>query len=570
MTDKFDRYLNAEYPIPKTQKICPLFGAGFERLGVDDVPIKAPVPEIKDDELLVRHDAVGLCFSDIKVINQGQTHPRIYKNMQQDPVVLGHEVSMTVVKVGSGLIGEYSPGDRFTIQADVFVDGIGYAYGYEIQGGLSQFNVIDQRILNGDAGNYLIPVQRSTGYAESALTEPWACVAAAYQLTYRTQLKPAGIVWIIGTDSVQDGFYEINHGFDETSHPAKVYYSNLPAQFFDWLKVKAEALGIELCEIPRIEDPPDEQVDDLIILGSDPALVEVVSPCLADYGVVALITDEPFSRQVNIDIGRVHYNRWVYVGCSGNDIGSAYISPPVRSSLKAWGTSWFIGAGGPMGQMHVQRAIQSCDPPGKILCTDVNDIRLEFLYSKFADQAQERDIEFYCLNPQKIEAYQTGLAQFPEGFDDIIILAPVPALIAQAEKHLAKNGVINVFAGLSRGVMAAANLNNTIFQGARVIGHSASSKEDLELMLRNTEAGELSPNRSVSAVGSLNAAKDGLLALENGLYPGKVVIYPQIRDLPLTSLEGLKEKMPTVWNLLEKSSEWTNEAEKEFLHLMLP
>ena len=43
------------------------------------------------------------------------------------------------------------------------------AYGYRLQGGLSGYNVIDQRILNGDDGNYLIPVQPATGYAESAL-----------------------------------------------------------------------------------------------------------------------------------------------------------------------------------------------------------------------------------------------------------------------------------------------------------------------------------------------------------------------------------------------------------------
>ena len=48
--------------------------------------------------------------------------------------------------------------------------------------GLSKYAVIDQRILNGDDGNYLIPVQPQTGYAESALTEPWACVIAAYEL----------------------------------------------------------------------------------------------------------------------------------------------------------------------------------------------------------------------------------------------------------------------------------------------------------------------------------------------------------------------------------------------------
>ncbi len=67
-----------------------------------------------------------------------------------------------------------------------------------LQGGLSRYGVLDERVLNGDDGVYLIPVQPQTGYAESALTEPWACVTAAYGLHYRDGLKAGGTAWIIG------------------------------------------------------------------------------------------------------------------------------------------------------------------------------------------------------------------------------------------------------------------------------------------------------------------------------------------------------------------------------------
>ena len=89
-------------------------------------------------------------------------------------------------------------------------------------------------------------------------------------------------------------------------------------------------------------------------------------------------------------------------------------------------------------------------------------------------------------------------------------------------------------------------------------------------MLHQAESGELSPNRSVAAVGSLSAARDGLLALQDASYPGKVVIYPQIKDFPLTSLPELKEKLPSVWSKLKNEREWSTEAENEFLRLMLP
>jgi L-sorbose 1-phosphate reductase len=570
MTDKLKKYLKADLPLPQTQYLWPLYGAGFENLGKNAALIEVPIPGVGPDELLVRHDAVGLCFSDIKVINLGQNHPRIYRKMEKDPVILGHEVSMTVVKVGENLAAQYQPGDRFIIQADIFVDGVGYAYGYELQGGLSQYNRIDQRILNGDDGNYLIPVKSSTGFAESALTEPWACVTATYDLKYRNGLKTGGITWIIGTEESLNRNYSISAGFEETSHPSRILFSQLPPAFVAWLRDGAKKLGIEVIEVIDIHNPPVEQVDDIVILGADPDLVETVCPYLADHGILAISTELSFSRPVNVDVGRVHYNGWVIVGGTSENIADIYSSVPVRSSLKPGGRAWFVGAGGPMGHMHLQHALQVTGHPGSILCTDVSDMRLNDLCNGFSGEAKDKDIEWLCLNPTNQVEYIKGLESFGDGFDDIIVLAPVPKVISEAAQYLTKRGVLNIFAGVNRGVVANLNLNDTVFRGTRVIGHSASTIEDLRLMLHMAESGTLTPNRSVAAVGSLSAARDGLMALKDAVFPGKVVIFPQIKDFPLTSLQDLKTKLPSVWNKLKNGREWTVEAEKEFLKLMLP
>jgi len=571
MIDKLENYRRVNTQTPDTQRLWPLYGAGFDNLGQGGSPIEAPVPEIGPDELLVRHDAVGLCFSDIKVIKLGQDHPRIYKDMQKDPVILGHEVSLTIIKAGDKLRDHYKPGDRFIIQADIFVNGIGYAYGYELQGGLSQYARIDQRVLNGDDGNYLIPVQPSTGFAESALTEPWACVTAAYGLKYRTGLKSGGTAWIIGTEEEPKRSYTISSGFDKNSCPSRLLLTNTPAAFSDWLRAGAQTYGIEVSDITDIQDPVIEAVDDIIILGADAGLVESVSPKLANFGILAILTDQPFPRPVKIDVGRIHYNRWVIVGSAGTDIARAYSGVPVRSALRPGGHALFVGAGGPMGHMHVQRALQVTGHPGTIVCTDVSDLRLDDLCTSFSGEAHAKGIEWLCLNPMNKEEYQKGMSAFQEiGFDDIIVLAPLPTVISEVAAYLAPDGVMNIFAGVNRGVMALLNLNDTVFRNTRVIGHSASTIEDLRFMLHQAESGELSPNRSVAAVGSLSAARDGLLALQDASYPGKVVIYPQIKDFPLTSLPELKEKLPSVWGKLKYEREWSIEAENEFLRLLLP
>jgi D-arabinose 1-dehydrogenase-like Zn-dependent alcohol dehydrogenase len=576
-TSKLAAYRCADAPLPAVNHIWPLYGAGFENLGRDGAPIAVPMPVPGPDELLVRHDACGLCFSDIKVIKQGQEHTRIFKDMRTDPVVLGHEVSMTVVQVGENLRDQYRVGQRFIVQADIYKDGVNYAYGYMIQGGLSEYGLIDQRILNGDDGNYLLPVQPETGYAESALTEPWACVIAAYELRYRTALQAGGTTWIVGTAAARSG-YRIGAGFDEASHPARAILSDVPAAFADWIRARAAELGVEVIERDGLapdqyaalaEIAPDG-IDDIVVLGADADVIEAASPLLAMHGIVCLMADEPLGRKVNVDVGRIHYHRWTYVGSTGLDVAAAYADAPIRSALKRGGRALFVGAGGPMGRMHVQRAIEVQDGPRVVVSTDISDSRLEDMVATFGGEARAQGVEFVTLNPMDKGAYAAGMARWADpGFDDIIVLAPVPAVISEASTYLAPGGVMNVFAGVLRGTMAQIDLSRVYLDGVRIIGHTASSIDDLKLMLYQAEHDMLAPNRSVAAITSLEGAREGLIALRDAVYPGKVVVYPHIRAMPVTAVPELKERMPEVYARLENGREWTVAAENAFLEEML-
>lgn len=573
MANKFDQYRLGQAPNKKTHRVWPLYGAGLENLGQDGKAIEVLIPSIGADELLVRHDACGLCFSDIKIIRLGEEHPRIYRDMKENPVVMGHEVSITVVDVGDNLKDQYKHGDRFILQADIFVDGVGYAYGYEIQGGLSEYNVIDQRILNGDNGNYLIPIRPDTGYAESALVEPWACVIAAYYLQYRTGLKENGTAWFIGPEG--ERAYRISQGMDPSSHPARIRLTHMDGEFGTWLRTRAKELGITIEEVAHLDVPTsepsaDQLADDIILLSPTPELVEQASPHLAYHGIMALASEKPLAREVNVDVGRVHYNRWVFIGGTSSDIAEIYKNVPVRSALKKDGRALFVGAGGPMGRMHVQHAIESANPPATIVCSDVSDERLNDLCVSYADEAQEKGIEWLCVNPTNKSDYEQDMARFrAQGFDDIIVLAPIPAVITDSSKWLAEKGVMNIFAGVARGTTAVLDLNDAIFKDARVIGHSASSIEDMITMLNEVESGQLSTNRSVAAIGSLDAVPDGLQAMLDATYPGKVVIFPHIKNLPLTSVTDLEKVLPNVFAKLRHGREWTKEAEETLLDEML-
>ena len=115
MTTDLDR-------IPDTMLAWPLFGAGIENLGVDGKPAHWPTPRPAPDQILVRSDAVGLCYSDVKIIRQGGSHPRLYgRDLARRPIVQGHEVTMTVVEVGEAWRDRFRPGQRFALQADFYL-----------------------------------------------------------------------------------------------------------------------------------------------------------------------------------------------------------------------------------------------------------------------------------------------------------------------------------------------------------------------------------------------------------------------------------------------------------------
>ena len=575
MEDILQRYKMAEEPRPKTMLAWPLYGAGFENLGRGGRPIEAPMPQYGLDELLVRHDACGLCFSDIKIIRVGGDHPRLYgRDLAKEPIVQGHEVSLTVVGVGENLRGRFQAGDRFVVQADIYYQGKNLAYGYMFIGGLAQYAVVGKEILEGDEGCYLIPVDQEAGYAEIALTEPWACVEAAYSVRHRTGVKEGGLVWIVGASG---GDYRLGGPF----HPRKVIASHLPPGLSRTLGELAEAEGFELVE-GEGQDHGIESFDDIIILGpEDPTVIEAAQDRLAKGGILNIIpsassghrASQPLRGKVAVDIGRIHYDGLRYVGSPGPEILASY-GRNTRAELKPGGLAWFLGAAGPMGHMHIQRAIEMPDGPRKIVATNLRSGRIVELATKFGARAQERGIELICLTQEAIghEAYQEQLWEKTggRGFDEIVVLAPSVEAMEMAAEYLAPGGVLNIVAGLPRGTKAELDLSLIYSRDVRFVGTSGSRIRHLQRVLEKAQAGALSPNRSVAAISGIPGAWEGLKAVREGRFPGKIVVYPQIESLGLTPLSELREKLPAVHARLEPGEMWTKEAEGELLRELLP
>ncbi len=544
MAGTLEDYKEAQGPLPTETKRWNLYGAGMDTLK----EVETALPSYKSNELLVRHDAVGICASDIKIINQGPQHPKLLgRDFTTHPVVLGHEVSLTIVGVGADLKDQYQIGQRFIVQPDIFNHGISTAYGYRLDGGMTQYGVITQEALHGDDGNYLLPIQEDTGYVEAALIEPWACVVAAYEYpNYRDGLQDEGRLMIVYVRGAVYGD-EVSPLYAPGHQPSTVTTVDNIADT-DFTQV-------------RLEETNDHGFDDIVVYGTPHAEdLGHIASCLGRRGILNLILDAPLTGKVPIDVGRIHYENQLYLSASDPAHAAKAYSTNTRKDLKPGGTAWFVGAGGPMGQMHVQRVVGLEQPPRRLIVTDRHADRLARIQDRFGQMLLDKGVELVLISAEKTDE----LAQYGP-FDDIVCMVANVAVVEESLNHLAENGIYNLFAGLPKGARANLDLGTILAKGQRIIGTSGSSLGDIRHTLALVESDSLSTNASLAAIGSLDALRDGLEAVKSGLFPGKTVIFPLLSDLPLTSLAELKTTLPEVYARLQDGQFWTREAEEQLL-----
>ena len=534
-----------------------MFGAGFENFGENDQPSVLPLPEIADDELLVKINAVGLCFSDVKLIRAGEEHPRVKsKNLKEDPVIPGHEAIMTVAKVGSKLAGQYKVGQRYIIQADIYVKGVNWAYGYALNGGYAQYSIINQKVLNGDEGSYLLPLDDSIPSMVAALFEPWTCVLASYTIQHRTAPKAGGkMLFLFGSKEVSYEFGDLV----KANAPAEVTLVKAPAAFAaEIAKVFPKAKVTCASALPA-----DAKFDDIFLCNADRAEGEAAAKMGATNACINFIGK--YAEDWSFDVGSIHYQGWFYQGTTGANFSAAY-NRNVRSTLKKGGAVWLPGGAGAMGQMHTQLAVSDPNGPATIIVTDMDDNRLNHVREALGPVAKANGKVFELLNPKNFaspEAFDAELAKYaPKGFDDIVMLVPVPALVTANAKYLAEDGLMNIFAGIPAGKEAALSVADIAGKGCRFIGSSGSRLEDLRHTCNMVGAGKLNPASALAAVGGMKDLKKGLDAVANARFPGKTVIFPNCEDMPLTPVSEIASLAEGIDKTLDKDGLVTLETEK--------
>ncbi|MFV0436918.1 MAG: zinc-binding dehydrogenase [Desulfopila sp.] len=569
MTTQYDRYHHANRSLPAEGWAWNMYGSGEANIGRDGRPELLPIPRPDADQMLVRIDSVGLCFSDVKLIRMGGSHPKLYnRDLRKEPTRLGHEASLTVIEVGENLRERYHPGQRLAVQPDIYQQGRSTAYGYTIPGGLIQYHLIGPEMLDTDEGACLLPVNEGMGYAEASLLEPWGCVLAAYTQRRRLEPKSGGIMWCVGRPG-DTREYLFSAGLDA---PATIVLTDVPASVAGLVAatgtttIVRNGLGLDAYQALVAELTGGSGFDDIVMLDPRQAkTVSAVARCIARRGTLNLVGETALDGLVEADVGRLHYDYTAYLGNRGPDIAASYGEKRNRCDLKAQGTAVFVGAGGPMGQMHVQRAIEQKNGPRLIIATEVSDQRLQVLRDRFSPLAKENDCELLTFNP---ESQNQTLVEFVrkatkgQGADDVVVSVPIAAVMAEAATLLNPDGMLVFFAGVPNGTMAPLDMSGVYLNTTQYTGTSGLTLNDQLKVLELAETGDLSPRCSVGAIGGMQAAREGIQAMIEGRYSGKIIIFPQIHDLPLVGLNELKERFPEIADKLGAGDMWTAEAEE--------
>jgi len=517
-------------------------------------------------QILCRVEAVGLCFSDLKLLKQFSSHvrkseivsgisPEILKEIPsyvpgEAPTVPGHETVVRIEGVGPD-VKQFKPGQRYLVQTDyrwLHTASSNAAFGYNFEGALQEYVLMDERVITSPEGDsMLLHASEKLSGSAIALAEPWACVEDAYASEERTSIKADGQMLVAADVEVTEGAF--GNLFKRYGRPARI----------TWLSQSPIPAGLKALtkRAMRISALTDASYDDIIYFGSDAKVVEVLLAKIASHGLLNIVLcGDKFGRDVVTTVGRVHYGGIRIVGTKGTDPAESMEIIPKMDEIRPGDKINVIGAGGPMGMMHVIRNICQGVKGVSVFASDVDDHRLAALTKIAAPLARKNGVKYKCYNPLKQETAGT--------FDYTALMAPIPALVAAAVREAAKRGLINIFAGIPATVTAKVDLDAYIEKGLYFIGTSGSTLEDMKRMLAKVESGRLDTNLSVAAISGLEGATDGIRAVENRSIAGKIIVYPACRGLELVPLEKLSEKMPKVARCLNDGL-WTRRAEQKLL-----
>ncbi len=281
--------------------------------------------------------------------------------------------------------------------------------------------------------------------------------------------------------------------------------------------------------------------------------------CLLDYKAPAYFYGS-VSEPLSCIVGTYHAMYHTQMGKYDHIMG-----------IKQGGSMAILAGAGPMGLGAIDYAIHCDRKPGLLVVTDIDQARLDRAESIYTvEEAAKHGVKLIYLNTKVDEPVKLLLEQNGgKGYDDVLVFAPVAAVIEQGDKILGYDGCLNFFAGPTNTQLTAQfNFYNVHYAATHLVGTSGGNTADMVESLQMIADGKLNPSGMITHIGGLDAVIDTTLNLPK-IPGGKKLIYTGI-SMPLTAIDDFAEKGkadPMLKKLAELCPDrlWTKEAEDYLL-----
>jgi L-iditol 2-dehydrogenase len=179
-----------------------------------------PIPEIADDEVLVAARSVGICHSDIELLEGRYIIPFHY------PIIPGHEWSGEVMAVGSKVTG-LAKGDGVVGECVIGDDH----FGFSISGAAAEFFVAKE--------SWLHKLPEGVSWTNAALVEPFS--VAYYALVRVGNVNASDTLVVLGAGPI---------GLCVTAASAKLGAKTIVVEPSEHRRDKAMSLGADFAVSP--------------------------------------------------------------------------------------------------------------------------------------------------------------------------------------------------------------------------------------------------------------------------------------------------------------------------------
>ena len=299
------------------------------------------LPEIKDDEILVKVMSDSICMSTYKLAKQGKKHKRAPQDMDINPVIVGHECSGDIVQVGKKWQNQFKPGEKFALQPALNyqgkLDSPGYSYRY--CGGAATYCIMPHEVM--ELGCLL--KYDGDSYFKASLGEPMSCIIGGYHANYHTNkhnydhamgTKVGGSILIMGGCGPM-GLGAVSYGLAFENKPKRIVVTDVDDAKIERAKQcitveEAAEKGIELiyfntakakdaeAELMAITD--GKGYDDIFVYVPIKPVAEMGDRLLAFDGCMNFFagpTDNQFKAEINLY--NCHYTSTHIMGTTGGN-----------------------------------------------------------------------------------------------------------------------------------------------------------------------------------------------------------------------------------------------------------